>query len=360
MRLKTFTAKTMAEAMADVRRTLGPDAIIVNSSSGGKAGGVRVTAAVEGNAGVVRGEDATPPRPKPTMGSRLADLVAAADNLAFDHEVDKLDGLLDHHRLPDKLKSGLMRVAQSVTADSAHMALAAALDSEFSFRPVGFTSPRPLILVGTPGAGKTVSVAKMASAAVLAGNRVRLITTDTVRSGGVDQLEGFARLMRLDVLRAPTAEDLVEAMTAPVAKTGTTTEDDDLILVDTAGCNPFSAEELDRLWRLIEAIDGEPVLVAAAGGDCVEAQEIGEIFADLGCRRMIATRLDTTRRYASLLTMAQSGPLAFAGVSATPYVAESIQPLNPVALARLMTARPKPVHAPHNRTHIDEKERASS
>ncbi|MEX1147412.1 MAG: hypothetical protein WEB93_03425 [Sphingomonadales bacterium] len=335
MRLKTFTAKTMAEAMAEVRKTLGPDAIIVNTAQAG-ASGVRITAAFEGDPAPGRDADAPPPRPKPTTGSRLADLVAAADNLAFDHEVARLEDLLDHHRLPATMKTSLMRVARSVDADSAHMALAAALDNTFSFQPLGFTAPRPLMLVGTPGAGKTVSVAKIASAAAIAGNRVRLITTDTVRSGGVGQLEGFARLMRLDVIKASTPDDLADAVAGCV--------DADMILIDTAGCNPFSAEEIDRLWRFIDAVDAEPVLVAAAGGDCAEAEEIGEIFADLGCRRMVATRLDTARRYASLLAMAQSGPLAFAGVSATPYVAESVQSLNPVALARLMTARPKPVH----------------
>ena len=62
MRLKSFYAKTMTEAMQMVRETLGEDAIIVatREEKGGKA--VRVTAAVEpafelGRGGAASSED---------------------------------------------------------------------------------------------------------------------------------------------------------------------------------------------------------------------------------------------------------------------------------------------------------------
>lgn len=330
MRLKTFTAKTMKDAMAQVRDTLGPDAIIVNSRSGGKNGGVRVTAALEGDAMPPRPVSA--PRPKPVAGARLADLVAEADTLAFEHEVNRLDSLLDEHRLPEDLKHQLMDVAKAVDATSAHMALAAALDNEFTFRPLTRAADGPLIFVGPPGGGKTASIAKLAAAAVLDGQPVRLITTDTVRSGGVAQLEGYAALLELNVVTADSPEALYQAVDAA--------EPGELVLVDSAGCNPYGREDLEATLALIEALDGEAILVMPAGGDREEAAEVGEIFSSLGCRRMIVTRLDTTRRYASLLTLAQKGGLAFAGVSAAPYVADGIQPLNPVSLARLMTARP--------------------
>jgi len=334
MRLKTFTAKTMAEAMAEVRATLGPDAIIVTSRSGGKGGGVRVTAALEGNAPVpARAARKAPPRP--VMGARLADLVAQAEDLAYEQSLDRLEAVLEHHGLPRSLRDMVMKLSRSVDSNSAHMALAAAFDGMFTFRPLTDSAEAPVILVGAPGAGKTVSIAKIAAAALLAGKKVRLITSDTIRSGGVDQLKGFARLIKLEVVVAASPGEISDA-------TAEAEPDHDLVLVDTPGCNPFSAEDLDHTRRVIDAVGGEPVLVAAAGGDPADAREIGEIFADLGCRRFIATRLDTARRYASLIAMAQAGPLAFAGASAAPYVAEGVQPLNPVSLARLFTARPKP------------------
>ena len=47
MRLKSFSADSMAEAMKQVRQTLGDNAIIVSTQGGDAAGSVRVTAAVE-------------------------------------------------------------------------------------------------------------------------------------------------------------------------------------------------------------------------------------------------------------------------------------------------------------------------
>src|SRR3546814_18442279 len=47
MRLKTFHAETMAEAIQVVRARLGPDAIIVATAEDSETRGVRITAAVE-------------------------------------------------------------------------------------------------------------------------------------------------------------------------------------------------------------------------------------------------------------------------------------------------------------------------
>ena len=47
MRLKSFTAGTMDEAMRQVREALGPDAVIVSSYEGRRGRGVVITAARE-------------------------------------------------------------------------------------------------------------------------------------------------------------------------------------------------------------------------------------------------------------------------------------------------------------------------
>ena len=54
MRLKTFQAADMAQALAEVRRVLGDDAIIVSTVPAESGRGVVVTAAIDG-----------PPRPQP-------------------------------------------------------------------------------------------------------------------------------------------------------------------------------------------------------------------------------------------------------------------------------------------------------
>lgn len=50
MRLRTFSAPTMSEAMKQIRDALGDDAIIVSSHESERGRGVQVTAASENNA----------------------------------------------------------------------------------------------------------------------------------------------------------------------------------------------------------------------------------------------------------------------------------------------------------------------
>ena len=110
----------------------------------------------------------------------------------------------------------------------------------------------------------------------------------------------------------------------------------DMVVIDTTGASPFDAQEMGALDQLRRSAEIEPLLVLAAGGDAIDSISIAEGFVALGCRRMIATRLDLSHRLGTLLTMAEATGLAFAGVSDTPRIAEGVSPVNPVSLARLI------------------------
>jgi flagellar biosynthesis protein FlhF len=92
-----------------------------------------------------------------------------------------------------------------------------------------------------------------------------------------------------------------------------------------------------EIERLIGETGAEPILVTSAGADPEEAGEIGEIFSDLGVERFVATRIDTTRRLGNILTIAAAGlACADAGIGRT--LVDTLAPLNPLALARLLAA----------------------
>lgn len=313
MRLKTFTAPSMREAMALVREALGPDAIIVSSQPGDKGKGVRVTAAAE---------------------QPLEALPAPLKAGPPDDTLDRLSESLTRHGIPAALAERLMAgatKAQARTADPV-ISLAAALDTVFAFAPLGAPQParrggRPLMLVGPPGVGKTVTVAKLAARAVMARQPVVLVTTDTQRAGAVDQLAAFARVLKTDLVQVQDRAQLVRA----VAEAG-----ERAVLIDSAGVNPFAAGEVAALAALAGAVHAEPVLLVAAGGDPAESAEIAEAFQPTGVGRMIATRVDLARRLGGVVAAAATGKLAFAEASVTPHIAEGLSPFNPVSLARLL------------------------
>ncbi|HEX6142579.1 MAG TPA: hypothetical protein VFZ01_07675 [Geminicoccaceae bacterium] len=170
-------------ALARVRDLLGQDAIIVTTQDL-KQGGVRVTAAMD--------ED----------DLDLADLLAPVERAGAP---PWLIDLAEHHDLAPALVTGLEQaLAGAIDVDPA-VALDRALQQMFRFAPLPPASPTPLLLLGPPGGGKTVSIAKIAARGVLGKGRVEVITADVARAGGQEQLETLLRPLGL---RARPAGDL--------------------------------------------------------------------------------------------------------------------------------------------------------
>jgi len=330
MRLKSFHAKSMSEAMRMVRQALGDDAIIVATREE-EGGGVRVTAAVEDDDLHMAQARTTAHhhRPKPVIVQEEPEIDVG----------EVVADVLHRHGVPAALAEQLIDAAAGLDTDDPMLALGAALDSMFTFSPLHDkrTGNKPLILVGPPGSGKTLIVAKLAAQAVFKKRTVGVITTDTVRAGGMEQLAAFTRLMKI---KLATVEDPDALAGAFEVNRGA-----DVVLVDTAGRNPYDREEMADLKALLSAGVAEPILVLPAGMDAMEAADIAQSFKALGVRRMLITRLDMARRLGSLLGTAHRARMAFCNASVSSKVAEGLTPLNPMAFARLMM--PAETKAPH-------------
>ncbi len=334
MRLKTYCAGSMAEAMQLVRKDMGRDAIIVATHQEAPGAEVQVTAAVEADDddhGFLADWDET--ASEETAPAQAGDAGRAGGDGNLLHRE------LRYHGVPPELADRLSRLGMRFTAGDAVMALAGALDEAFTFAPLGDLPPtRPLMLVGPPGAGKTIAAAKLMMRARRAGRVFAAITTDSRRAGGVEQLQAFTAILGAEL----AASDEPEALLAAVQAAG-----DSELYIDTAGANPYEDEELETLRAQVRISRAEPILVLPAGCDPMEAADIARAFASVGARRLIATRLDMSRRFGSLLAAAAAGQLAFAGVGISPFVADGLAALNPLSLARLLlpataTAAEKP------------------
>jgi len=326
MRLKTFHAKTMMEAMDLVRNELGADAVIIQSDDG--KSGVRITAALEAGA--------TPPPPKAAPDPYQTPIeVEKSQEIPLTAEFDAADirAVLNHHGLPFDTAGHIEKSATSINAASLSEAIGSALETVIRFSPLTDAHARPIMLVGPPGVGKTVSAAKLTADALLHGREVHLISTDTQKAGGVQQLDHFAQLMKQTVSTAATPKEL-----AAVVKSKNS--EDYLTIIDTPGTNAFDMQELESLLNFIQHVDAEPILVLPAGLDPLDAQEIAGVFSQMGCQRFIATRLDAARRYAGIVMAARPGYLALAAISRSPFVADGLETATPIAFSRLLTALP--------------------
>jgi flagellar biosynthesis protein FlhF len=302
MRLRTFSAANMSEAIRLVRDELGPDAVILNTETSGRE--VKITAALD-RAAILE--------PAPLLAPEPMDAIA---------------GALDFHRVPELLAERLLTLAENFLLENPRQALGAALRARFGYNPILQHRPeQPIMLVGLPGAGKTATLAKLAAGAKSAKWPVVAITCDLAKAGGIDQLATYAKAMGITAYQAKNGGALKRAVAA--APEGA------LVLIDTAGINPLKPDDMAALAELAVAVKAEPVLTLAAGSDVSEAGEQGQLFSEIGCHRLIATRMDAARRYGGLLACAEGGKLAFAEFGVSPEIANGLMFFGADALARL-------------------------
>jgi len=305
MRLKTLQAPTMAEAMRLVREELGEDAIIVSTTESGRDG-VRITAAVEA--------------PEPDLDFRGMDTDEAL--------VERIGQALDSHRVPQTLADKIASIASELGTSDLLQTMAGALDLVFEFEPISHAATTgPVLLFGPPGVGKSSAIAKLAARAVLDGKSVTMITTDMARAGALQQLEAYGKRLNVPVKTAATADELASAIKALP---------NGVVLVDTTGVNPFVAQEIAQIRSLVDAANGENILVMSAGREPLEAQDMAAEFRKLTPSRLLVTGLDMSRRLGGILSALHASGAAFAEISATPDIVDGLRPVNPVMLARLL------------------------
>ncbi len=307
MKLKTFTASSMPEAMQQLRELLGPDAVILSTSTEKGSGLVSITAAIE---------DEPPVTPNKA---------AAVDDL---RHADRIRAALRFHRAPDDLIERLIGRTAGLGDVSASKALAGALGAELAFAPPNLKrGARPLLLAGPPGAGKSATVAKLCARARLAGLDVAVITADTGKAGGQEQMATFARALEVPLHLAQELPALAEALEAVTA---------DLVFIDTPGLDPFDSSAVALLADSARDAEADCILALPAGLDASESAETALVFKEAGATGMFVTKIDVTRRLGGIISAGKISGLALLGAGVAPTIADGLAPLGPIALARLL------------------------
>lgn len=321
MRLRTFTADSMPEALALVKAELGDDAIILSTEE--KKDGVYITAAVE--------PDSSPTAKKPAAAKQHQPihLPVQGDALRYDVQhclrfhnvpelfISKMNATLNDASIASILGQGRMNIAN----ESKHflkLALEHICEKKFQFEPLQ-DAPNRLMVVGAPGIGKTLAIAKLATRYALAKEKLLVITTDMQRAGGADQLQSFTDILGISLSVCGDKKSLLSTL-KHAGK-------DAHILIDTAGCNPYEEEAIVELASLATAANAEIALVMPAGMDAQEALDVTEAFMALPIAHIIATRTDCTRRFGGLLAAAAAYKLPFSLASASASVADPITAL---------------------------------
>jgi flagellar biosynthesis protein FlhF len=391
MNLQTFKAATMAEALAQVKSSMGHDAVILHTRTYQRSMwlGLRRREIVEITAGrglnmvgASRRPPARAPQRQTTMqppkaapigyvaaSKQLLDTPAASRAMMFDLSeqmaslktmVKDLTSQVRHQHKPqvpeelfdiythlisnqvcDELAIELitnvqrqLRPEQYRQADFVREKIAEQIEKLIPIAgPIKRTktgSPHVVALIGPTGVGKTTTIAKLAANLKLKEKRkVGLITIDTYRIAAIDQLKKYADIIgsTLKVVSSP------EELAAAVKSMG----DCDYVLIDTAGRSPKDVLKLGELKNFLASAEPDEVHLVLSTTCSQDAVELAiERFGDVRVDRMIFTKLDEAAHAGVMLNIVRKVNKPLSYVTTGQDVPDDIEDCNGRRVAQLI------------------------
>ncbi len=364
---RTFQARELHEALALVRRELGPEAMILETRripgrALGLLGGsfVQVTAA-----GPEFGAVTPPSKParatsgpnpsKPTSSrqesgtDRYEPLAAAirrrpAANVRA-HAPTSKAGLSRFARLRRQLLANMVprEICERWLSSVAHRATGRSPAAQrHALRevicealgdpvPLVWPGTRVAVFVGPSGAGKSTTIAKLATRAVLLeGRRAAVVTLDDERPGGVAVVSAYARALEIPCVSVRWAGTLARALRS--------LRDRDLVFLDTCGLRPHDDGAVVELGQIL-AQAGEPTTRHLCVTASTRQQELDRLLAacaPLALDAALPTKLDEAVAIGTVFTAPAEHDLCFSFVTTGPNVPDDIAPAHATTLANAL------------------------
>ena len=165
-------------------------------------------------------------------------------------------------------------------------------------KPITMDKNRKIIFfVGPTGVGKTTTLAKIAASLVMENKyKIGLITSDTYRIGAVDQLKIYSDILELPLEISYNKEDMHRAFHK--------FENKDIILVDTAGRNHNDLQQIKELEDVLKSTETKEIyLLLSATIDKKILQGLIKKYSILGDFKLIITKIDEAEDYGSIFNI---------------------------------------------------------
>jgi flagellar biosynthesis protein FlhF len=152
-------------------------------------------------------------------------------------------------------------------------------------------NPQVIILMGPTGVGKTTTIAKLAAQFCLNPEKqikVCFFNIDFYKLGAKEQLQKYADIFRIALEDITTIESLDKCLAKH--------QNDDLIIVDTAGRSQYAYQDLDELKSYLNRIpNATRYLTMSSTSKYSDLKEIVSSFGHIGFDHIILTKTDETK-----------------------------------------------------------------
>ncbi len=189
-------------------------------------------------------------------------------------------------------------------------------------------TPKVLVLVGPTGVGKTTTIAKLSYLFKRAGKRPGVITLDSYRVGAVEQLRAFINIMELPFRVADSPEEFLKGLEEMESR--------DVILVDTAGRSHHDKLRLNELRLFLESFDASIYLTLSANLSELVMYEVIMQFGIFPIKGLVFSKLDETTYPGNVINVAYRTKLPILCFTTGQTVPDDIVMANYTYITKLM------------------------
>ncbi|NLJ79160.1 MAG: AAA family ATPase [Tissierellia bacterium] len=332
MIIKRYIGLTAYEAMNQLKRELGSDAVVLNTRKIRQKGFlglfkkpmVEITAAYESKKNLVLAPDDGDKIDK--VNSELVALKSMVEDISSTIIKNELE-------ISRELQGYYTRLLNNGVDHSIATSILRELDEQIDFSDkdeqviediikhtiweyIGQIQPisidnrmgqKIIFLIGPTGVGKTTTLAKLVAKLAMAKKyRIGLVTSDTYRIAAVEQLKIYSDILGLPLEIIYNSKDFNRTLLK--------FKDKDFIFVDTAGQNHRKVSKEDELYKMMDTANNKEVYLVLSGTTNLNVlKSILEQYSFIEDYKIIFTKMDEAREFGNMLNLKYltSNPLSY-------------------------------------------------